>query len=257
MQFENINNLKRILTLLKQISNDTLYINSKNALKGINFSAINPERTILLDVFIPKEEKITEDNENFNFPKKFSLKTGKLFFDLVGTVENGSNINLDYEEEKLNIKIYYDDIKLKSVLNATSDEFIGFPRTEKNMVFTVSGEKMSHTLNLLSKFKNDLIVKIENNTLIVKSKSSLGSTELLMPAKITGKKKNAYNESIYDYEIIKPLLSASKISKNIEVMFNWNKNINENVLIAKCNFKDNNGHAKYLFTPKGVLDGIS
>ena len=49
----------------------------------------------------------------------------------MGTIENGSDVNLDFEEEDLSIIIYYDDIKLKSVLNAFSEEFIGFPKTEK------------------------------------------------------------------------------------------------------------------------------
>lgn len=257
MKFENIYTLKRILVLLKQISNDNIYINSKNFSKGINFSTINKERTILMDVFIQKEETITVNNKKVNFPKKFSFRTGKLFFDIMGTIENGSDVNLDFEEEDLSIIIYYDDIKLKSVLNAFSEEFIGFPKTEKNMVFKVSGEKLAHALNLLSKFRNDIEVKIEKNNLIIESKSSLGSTKLTMPAKITGKNKNRSKESVYDYEIINPLLSASKLSNNIEVMFNWNENIKDNVLIVKCNFKDYNGHVKYLFTPKGVLDGIS
>lgn len=257
MQFEKIYHLKRILALLKQISNDNVYLYSKNSSKGINFSTINKERTVLLDVFIQKGETITDD-EKLNFPKEFSFRTGKLFFDIMDTVESGSDVNLDFEEEYLNIKIYYDDIKLKSVLNAFSEKFIGFPKTGKNLVFTVTGDKMAHALNLLSKFKNELEVKIENNNnLIIESKSPLGSTKLTMPAKITSKRKITSKESVYDYEIIKPLLRASKLSGNIEVMFNWNKNIEDNVLVAKCNFKDYNGYAKYLFTPKGALDGIS
>ena len=79
MKFENIYTLKRILVLLKQISNDNIYINSKNFSKGINFSTINKERTILMDVFIQKEETITVNNKKVNFPKKFSFRTGKLF----------------------------------------------------------------------------------------------------------------------------------------------------------------------------------
>lgn len=256
MQFEKINNLKRILALLKQISNENLYINSKNSGKGINFSTINKERTIISDVFIKKEETITENNKDVNLPKKFSFRTGKLFFDIMDTVENGSDVNLDFEDKDLNITIHYDDIILKSVFNAFPEEFIGFPKTEKNMVFKVSGEKMAHALNLLSKFRNDIEVKIEKNNLIIESKSPLGSTKLTMPAKIYGNKKK-HKESIYDYEIIKPLLSASKLSNNIEVMLNWNEKIKDNVLIAKCNFKDYNGYVKYLFTPKGVSNGIS
>jgi len=94
--------------------------------------------------------------------------------------------------------------------------------------------------------------------LIIESTSVLGSTKLTMPAEVIGKiTKNDQKLSVYDYEIIKPLLSASKLSNNVEVKFKWNNKIKDNILIVKCNFKDYNGYAKYLFTPKGVLDGIS
>lgn len=257
MKFDNIYEFKRILNLVKQISNNNIYINSFNSEKGVNFSSINSERTILIDVFIQKEETITDNDKKSKFPKKFSLKTGKLFFDIMDTIEKGSDVNLDYKEEDMYINVFYDDIKLKSELNALTEKFIGFPKTEKNMIFKVSGEKISHALNLLSKFKNDIEVKIENENLILESKSTSGSTELTMPAKFSGKNQKKSKISMYDYEIIKPLLSASKLSKSVEVMFNWNGNIKDNVLIAKCYFKDYNGHVRYLFTPKGVLNGLS
>lgn len=257
MKFENIFTLKRILNLVKQISKENIYINSLNSKKGINFSSINNERTILTDVFIQKEETITNDNEIINFPKNFSFKIGKLFFDIMDTVESGSDVNLEYEEEDMFILINYDDIKLKSELNVLSEDFIGFPKTEKNIVIKLSGEKIAHALNLLSKFRNDIEVKIENNNLILESQSTLGSTKLTMPAKFSEQNNNHSKISIYDYEIIKPLLSAAKLSSSVEVMFNWNKNIEDNVLIAKCNFKDYNGHVRYLFTPKGVINGVS
>lgn len=251
MQFEKIQNLKRILSLLKQIYDDKIYIYSKNSSKGINFSTINKERTILLDIFIQEGETITDEEKEVNFPKKFSFRTGKLFFDIMDTLENGSVVNLDYRDEDLSIVVYYDDIKLKSVLNVVSEEFIGFPKTKKSMVFKVTGEKLAHALNLLSRFRNDIEVKIEKNNLILESTSPLGSTKLTIPAKISGN-KNKSKKSIYDYEIIKPLLNASKLSKNVEVKINWNNNIKDNVLITKCNLKNYNGHVKYLFTPKGV-----
>lgn len=257
LQFEKIYNFKRILLLLKQISKDEIFIHTTNSSKGINFSTINKERTILLDVFLQKEETITNNSKENNLPKKFDLKTGKLFYDIMDAVENGSNVNLEFEGNDLNINIIYEDIKLNSILNATSENFIGFPLINKKTMFKVSGEKIAHALNLFSKFKNDLEVKIKKDNLIIESTSIMGSTKLTMPAKISKIEKNEAKESVYDYEIIKPLLSGSKLSNNVEVMFNWNKNIGDNVLIAKCNFKDYDGYAKYLFTPKGVLDGIS
>ena len=256
MQFENIYNLKRIFILLKQISKDTVFIHSNKPLKGIYFSTINKERTVLLDVYIQKEETIT--NEKSNAQRKFSFKTGKLFYDIMDTVENGSNVTLDFDDLDLNITINYDDIILKSLLNATPEKFKGFPKSNKKTVFKVSGDKMAHALNLLSKFKNDLEVKVKDRNLIIESTNLLGSTKLTMPAEITGKiTKNDQKQTVYDYEIIKPLLKASKLSNNVEVKFIWNNKIEDNILIVKCNFKDYNGYAKYLFTPKGVLDGIS
>ena len=258
MQFDNIYNLKRIFLLLKQISKDIVYIHSDKPLKGIHFSTINQERTVLLDVFLQKEETITNEDKKAISKKKFSFKTGKLFYDIMDTVESGSDVNIDFLEDDLNITILYEDITLKSLLNATPEKFKGFPSMQKKTVFKVSGEKIAHALNLLSKFKNDLEVRVEENNLIIESTSLLGSTKLTMPAQITGKvSKNEQKTSIYDYEIIKPLLRASKLSNNVEVKFKWNKNIEDNLLIVKCNFKDYNGYAKYLFTPKGVLDGIS
>jgi len=257
LQFEKIYNFKRILSLLKQVSKDEIFIHTDNITKGINFSTINKERTILLDVFIPKEETITSDDKKNNLKKKFYLKTGKLFYEIMDAVESGSNVNLEFESNDLNINISYDDIKLISRLNANPEDFIGFPSIEKKSSFKVSGEKISHALNLFSKFKNDLEVKIQKDNLIIESTSIMGSTKLTMPAMISKIEKNSTTESIYDYEIIKPLLSASKISSNVDVIFNWNENIGNNVLIAKCHFKDYEGYAKYLFTPKGVLDGIS
>lgn len=258
MQFDNIYNLKKIFLLLKQISKDTVFIHSNKPLKGLHFSTINQERTILIDVFIQKEETITNGNKTQISQKKFSFKTGKLFYDIIDTVENGSDVNLDFESEDLNITIHYEDIILRSLLNATPEKFKGFPASNKKTVFKVSGEKIAHALNLLSKFKNDLEVRIEDNNLIIESSSLFGSTKLTMPAQINGKvTKNEKKTSVYDYEIIKPLLSASKLSNNVEVKFNWNNKIEDNILIVKCNFKDYNGYAKYLFTPKGVLNEIS
>lgn len=257
MQFEKIYNFKRILSLLKQISKDEIFIHTKNSSKGINFSTINKERTVLLDVFIQKEETIHHNNKKIDLPKKFDLKTGKLFYDIMDAVEKGSIVTLEFEQNDLHINIIYDDIKLNSKLNANPEKFIGFPLTDKTTTFKVSGEKIAHALNLFSKFKNDLQVKIEKDNLIIESTSFMGSTKLTMPAKISKNERKKVKESVYDYEIIKPLLSASKLSNNVDVMFNWNKNIDNNVLIAKCNFKDYDGYAKYLFTPKGVLDGIS
>jgi len=81
LQFENIYNLKRIFLLLKQISKDSVFIHSNKPLKDIHFSTINPERTVLLDILIKKEETITNEDENLE--KKFSFKTGKLFYDII------------------------------------------------------------------------------------------------------------------------------------------------------------------------------
>ena len=258
MQFDNIYNLKRIFLLLKQVAKDTVFIHSDKPLKGIHFSTINQERTVLLDVFLQKEETITKEDENPISHKKFSFKTGKLFYDIIDTVESGSDVNIDFEGDDLNITIHYEDIILKSLLNATPEKFKGFPTTNKKTVFKVSGEKISHALNLLSKFKNDLEVRVEENNLVIESTSISGSTKLTMPAQVTGKvTKNELKTSVYDYEIIIPLLRASKLSNNVEVKFKWNNKIKDNILIVKCNFKDYNGYAKYLFTPKGVLDGLS
>ena len=106
-----------------------------------------------------------------------------------------------------------------------------FQQLNKKTVFKVSGEKIAHALNLLSKFKNDLEVRVEENNLIIESTSLFGSTKLTMPAQITGKvSKNEQKTSVYDYEIIKPLLRASKLSNNVEVKFKWNKNIEDNII---------------------------
>ena len=130
MQFDNIYNLKRIFLLLKQISKDMVFIHSDKPLKGIHFSTINQERTVLLDVFLQKEETITNEDKKAISQKKFSFKTGKLFYDIMDTVESGSDVNIDFSEDDLNITIIYEDIILKSLLNATPEKFKGFPTTK-------------------------------------------------------------------------------------------------------------------------------
>jgi hypothetical protein len=253
LQFEQIRNLKRILSLLKQISRDDVYIYSKRNPEEISFATMNKERTILADMFLKKEETITDESESKKH-KTYSLKTGPLFYDIMDMVENGSIVQFDFDD-KFNINIFYDDIMMNSSLNFTSEDFIGFPSMKDNIKFKISGEKMAHAFNLLLRLKNDLLVKIENKDLIIESISAQGNTQLKIPASISNKKE--FKESIYDYEIIKPLLSASKLSNYIEIMFYWNKKIENNVIIAKCHFKDYNGHIKYLFTPKGVLNELS
>lgn len=256
MHFEQITTLKRVLGLLKQISKESLYIHTINSENDLHFSAINQERTVLLDLMLLKEETITHSSKEKK--QKFSVRTGKIFYDIMDAVENGSIVNLEFEDENLTVKVIYDDIKFKSILNSSLDEFIGFPPSNEKIVFNISGEKMFHALNLLSKFKNDLDVRVESNELIIESLSDLGSTKLIIPSKTSfNKKNNLSNNSVYDYEIIKPLINASKLSNNIEMSFQWNEKIKDNIIVAKCNLKDYNGYAKYLFTPKGVLNGIS
>ncbi|MCK9151813.1 hypothetical protein [Methanobacterium alcaliphilum] len=256
MHFEQITTLKRVLGLLKQISRESVYIHTKNSKNNLHFSTINKERTVLLDLMLLKEETITHSSKEKK--QKFSLRTGKLFYDIMDAVENGSIVNLEFEDESLSVKVIYEDIKFKSILSSYLDGFIGFPPSNEKIVFNISGEKMFHGLNLLSKFKNDLHVRVESNELSIESLSELGSTKLIIPSKTSFEEnKTLSNNSVYDYEIIKPLINASKLSNNIEMNFQWNEKIKDNVIVAKCNLKDYNGYAKYLFTPKGVLNGIS
>lgn len=256
MQFNEISDLKRALALLKQISRDIVYIYGEKDTNGLHLATINKERTILLDMFLKKENSI--DKEENNEIKDFSVKTGKIFYDIMDSVEKGSIVDFQFLNNDAQIKISYDDIKLKSSLNSIPEKFIGFPPLDEKTVFKVSGEKMTHALNLLCRFRNDLEVKIENNNLILESTNEQGSNKLVIPSNLSKKeKKKKIKSSIYDYEIIKPLVSASKLSKMIEINFYWNKKIKNNVIIAKCSFNDDRGHAQYLFTPKGVFDEMS
>lgn len=239
--------------MLKQISRDNIYIYSKKNPEEINLATMNKERTILADIFLKKEET-TIDKPELKRHKTYSLKTGPLFYDIMDMVENGSIVQFDFDDN-FNINIFYDDIMLNSSLNSTSEDFIGFPKMKDNIKFKVSGEKMAHAFNLLLRLKNDLLVKIENKDLLIESISDQGNIQLKIPASISKRKK--FKESVYDYEIIKPLLSASKLSNYVEIMFYWNKKIENNVIIAKCHFKDYNGYIQYLFTPKGVLNELS
>ncbi|AIS31988.1 hypothetical protein BRM9_1172 [Methanobacterium formicicum] len=261
MEFEKIYYFKKILSLLKQISRENTFIYSDDILKGVHFATLNTERTIILDVFLSPEEKtekITSSKKERPKIQKFSFKTGKLFYDIIDTLEKGSIVELDFESKDLNINISYDDIRLESNLNATLDNFIGFPPSNKNTEFILYGEKMAHALNLLSKFRNDLEVTLEDDNLTINSISKLGNTKLTLPGNKSRKKsKNELKKSVYDYEIIKPLLSASKLSEKVKVIFQYNDNIKDNVLIVETSLKDYDGKTKYLFTPKGVSDGTS
>lgn len=254
MEFEEVFYLKKILTLLKQLSRENLFIHSDDIHKGIHFSTVNLERTAILDVFLKNKEKKSK-TVGLN---KFSFKTSKLFFDLMDTLEKGSTVNLDFDDNKFNINISYDDIELNSTLKSEVEDFIGFPPSNKRTIYKISGEKMAHALNLLSKFRSDFEVIVVDKNLLIKSTSPLGNTELIIPAtKSNKKKKDVSDESVYDYEIIKPLLSLSKLSDEVKIIFQWNDNIEDNVLIVEGRFIHYTGYAKYLFTPKGAKNELS
>lgn len=78
MEFEEVFYLKKILTLLKQLSRENLFIHSDDIHKGIHFSTVNLERTAILDVFLKNKEKKSK-TVGLN---KFSFKTSKLFLTL-------------------------------------------------------------------------------------------------------------------------------------------------------------------------------
>lgn len=258
MEFEEIFYLKKILNLLKQVSKESLFIYSEDLIKGIHFATVNMERTVILDVFLRKEKNTKFKKKESIGSRKFSFITGKLFFDLMDSLEKGSSVNLDFDNDELEINISYEDIKLKSSLNVNNKDFMGFPPSNKKTIYLISGAKLAHALNLLSKFRNDFEVSVVESNLLIKSISTLGNTELIIPAeKSSKKKKDVSKESIYDYEIIKPLLSMAKLSKEVKIVFQWNDKIEDNILIVEGRFNNYNGSAKYLFTPKGVSNAIS
>lgn len=253
MQFEQIYHFKKVLALLKQISRDKIYIYRDSGFNGLHFATINKERTIISDIALSNESKL-KDKEESKVNKKISIKTGSLFYDIMDTVEKGSIIDLDFKKNKLNIRVSYDDIFFDSILESNLENFIGFPELLDNINFKISGEKLSHAFNLLSKFKNDLKVNIKDNNLLFKSSNNLGDSKLIIPASLTSNTNEiVLKDELYDYEIIKPILSASKISDYVELMLQYNEKIQNNVIIAKCTFKNYDGNIQYLFTPKSDL----
>jgi hypothetical protein len=49
----------------------------------------------------------------------------------------------------------------------------------------------------------------------------------------------------------------AKLSKEVKIEFEWNDKIEDNILIVIGQFANYKGRVKYLFTPKGALNGIS
>lgn len=253
MEFEEIFYLKKILALLKQISMEKIFIYGENSSK-IHFAAINEERTAIIDILFESDENsFKESNKNF-----FSIVTNKLFFNLIDTLEKGSTVKLDFNEN-LEITISYNDIELKSSLNTVTEDFIGFPLSSNKVSYSLSGSTLAHALNLLSKFRNDFEVSAIEKNLVINSKSPYGTSELVIPSekKSNKNKKDLPKKVIYDYEIIKPLLSMSKLSSEVKIKFEWNDKIEDNILIVIGQFTNYKGRVKYLFTPKEALNGIS
>jgi hypothetical protein len=121
VEFEEIFYLKKILALLKQISMEKIFIYGKNSNK-IHFAAINEERTAIIDILFEDDKNSYKENNK----KSFSFVTNKLFFNLIDTLEKGSIVKLDFNEN-LEITISYNDIELKSSIKAVAEDFIGFP----------------------------------------------------------------------------------------------------------------------------------
>lgn len=241
MKVKNVALLKKNLYFLNQISNNHIYINLNKNEGKIHFFNINDERTIIADFTMKYPKRISED---------ISIRSDKTFYDIFSRIENGSEVTLNFKKDKILTRINYEDIEFDGILSANPSNFQGLPKYTLDYVFKISGDKLYHGFNLLARLKSDLKLKIQDGKLIIKTENTKEHLKLILPPDMKINQKKV-KESIYDYEIIKHLLRAARISKKADIGLSWNKNIEDNILVVKFHFKKFNGGIEYLFTPKG------
>jgi len=243
LKIENFELLKKNLSFLSQLSKDQLYIRPNDG--KIHFLNFNNERTIIGDYSFQWKKN----------PENFSIRLGNLFYDIFSRIEKGSDVFLDFNENKVICEVKYENIKFKSSLESYEDGFQGFPQYNPGDTFKISGKKLYHGLNLLARFKSDLKLTTDPDELVINAKNGDGDLELRIPSDIESK-TDKVTTSTYDYEIIKHLLKPSKLAKKVEINLSFNKKLNDNLLILKFYYNGSNSTLKYLFTPKGELKWI-